>query len=209
MRFQLAIFLLLSSTIFIACNGGKNTPDISGITADLTIIPFADEVFSLDTNDLASGVIALEEKYPGFTRDYFENVLGLSADSVRIPGSGHLEALKLFLHDYRPLKDTADKIFGNFSEEKKELENACRYVKFYFPDYKLPARIYNYIGPVDAMFETSFGFQGDIKTGDAFGVALQFHLGEDFAFYKSLQGQAQFPDYILRSLTRKPFPLTA
>lgn len=202
---QMRIFksLLLPALFSISlwsCSNDKNRPDISAVKVDLKVERFDEAIYKIDTVDIAKSIASLQQKYPDFTRDYIENILGLSADSLAFPGSRHADALKLFLRDYRVIKDSSNKIFGDFSKQKAEIETACRYVKYYFPKYTLPSRIYTFIGPVDAMFETSFGFQGDIKSPTAFGVALQFHLGENFSFYRSLQGQAQFPDYILRRL---------
>jgi hypothetical protein len=194
---------------YTCCSCGNNTskPDVSDIKVDLTVARFDQDFFNIDTNNISVSLKKLDESYPDFTAAYVKNILGLAPDSVMQPNSNHAAALKLFIRDYRALKDSSDKLFGNFSDVEEDLETASKYVKHYFPGYQLPSKIITFIGPVDAMFQTSYGFQGDIITPAAFGVALQFHMGEKFSFYRSLQGQAQFPDYILRRLTPAMIPV--
>ncbi|MDQ6842910.1 MAG: hypothetical protein M3Z92_00960, partial [Bacteroidota bacterium] len=48
----------------------------------------------------------------------------------------------------------------------------------------------------NANFETSFGTQGDILTSEGFGIGLQLHMGKNFSFYRSAEGQEQYPDYL-------------
>lgn len=194
---------------FASCNENKNIPDVSDIRINLTIQHFDQDLFAIDTNNVKAGIVTLQQKYPTLSPAFFENILGLPVDSLLSGQAAHASAFKMFLRDYRPLKDSADKLFGDFTKSSAEIQKGLQFVKYYFPQYKSPQKIYTLIGPIDALFETSFGAHGDIITEDGLGVALQFHMGDNFSFYQSSQGQAQFPEYIRRRLTPETIPVNA
>lgn len=190
------LFIISVVFIFCACSNNKKAPDVSAVKIDLVTMRFEQDLFSIDTNHVASSMQELLKKYPQFTPDFIQNILGLDLDSLVIEGNAQDQAIKLFLHDYRPLKDSADLIYKDFSKESQEIKKALQYVKYYFPTYDLPKKVITFIGPINANFETSFGIQGDILTPEGVGVGLTLHLGKNFSFYKSPQGREQYPDYI-------------
>jgi hypothetical protein len=194
---------LVVSIILTSCANDKHIPDVSGIKIDIRLKRFEKDFFALDTNHLAEGLQQLQQNYPGFTIDFINNILGLSAPGLMKANSEESRAVKNFLKDYRPIKDSADKVFGDFEKETKEIKKAVQLLKYYFPQYKTPGSIITFIGPIDAFFETSFGTQGDIITREGLGVALQLHMGNDFSFYTGVQGRELYPEYISRTFTPK------
>jgi hypothetical protein len=182
--------------LFISCRNNNDIPDVSGIKVDLELKRFDNDFFSIDTTNVAASISGLLKKYPRFTPDYVENILGLDMDSLLIPGNAQDAAIRLFIHDYKPVKDSSDLIYTNFSKETDQIRTALQYVKYYFPQYKLPRSLITFIGPINANFETSFGTQGDIITPEGLGVGLQLHLGKNFSLYRSIEGQEQYPDYL-------------
>jgi hypothetical protein len=182
--------------ICYSCKSNKNIPDVSNIKVNLETKRFEQDFFSIDTLNIASSFNNLLKKYPGFTPDFVENILGLDMDSLLIAGNLQDNAIKLFIHDYKPVKDSSDLIYKDFSKETEEIEHGLQFVKYYFPQYQLPKTIITFIGPINANFETSFGTQGDIITPEGLGMGLQLHLGKNFSLYKSIEGQEQYPDYL-------------
>jgi len=199
--------LLCCIACFFSCNDHKNIPDVSGITVNLETRRFEQDFFSIDTLDIASSLTSLLKKYPHFTADFIQNILGLDMDSLLIPGNSQDRAVQLFLHDYKPVKDSSDLIFKDFEKETGEIKKGLQFVKYYFPAYKLPAAVLTFIGPINANFETSFGTQGDILTSDGLGVGLQLHLGRDFSLYKSQEGQEEYPAYLSGNFDAKHIPV--
>jgi hypothetical protein len=188
----------ISCFLLISCKD-KNIPDVSGIKAELTIERFEKDFFALDTTQLKQGLDQLKAKYPGFTGDFLANILGLppaSDSSTEV-----YDAIKRFLRDYRPLKDSADKIFGTTDNIEKELKQGLQFVKYYFPAYKAPAKLITYIGPMDAYYEASLGGYSDVITSTGMATGLQLHMGSNFSMYQSTMGQAFYPDYISRRFT--------
>ena len=190
------LIILVSAIAFFSCNNNKNIPDVSSIKINLGTKRFEQDFFKIDTMNVASSISSLLAKYPRFTPDFIINILGLDMDSLLITSNSQAAAVRLFVHDYMPMKDSSDLIYENFDKETEEIKKSLQFVKYYFPGYKLPQSIITFIGPVNANFETSFGTQGDILTLEGLGIGLQLHLGKNFSFYKSEQGREQYPEYL-------------
>jgi hypothetical protein len=191
------LLVALSCFIFcFSCRSNKNIPDVSSIKVNLETKRYEQDFFAIDTMNIASSMNSLLKKYPKFTPDFIENILGLDMDSLLIAGNIQDSAIRLFIHDYRPVKDSADLMYKDFSRETDAIKKALQFVKYYFPQYKLPQLVITFIGPVNANFETSFGTQGDIITPEGLGIGLQLHLGKNFSLYKSREGQEQYPEYL-------------
>ena len=94
-------------------------------------------------------------------------------------------------------------MYKNFSSETDEIKKALQFVKYYFPQYKLPQSVITFIGPINANFETSFGTQGDILTLEGLGIGLQLHMGKNYSLYKSMEGQEQYPEYLANNFDEK------
>jgi hypothetical protein len=188
--------LLSFSIFFVSCKNNKNIPDVSQIKVNLETKRYEQDFFSMDTINVAASISNLLKKYPGFTPDFIENILGLDMDSLLLPGNSQGSAVRMFIHDYRAVKDSSDLLYKNFDNETSDIKKALQFVKYYFPQYKLPQSVITFIGPINANFETSFGVQGDILTTEGFGIGLQLHLGKNYSLYKSIQGQEQYPDYL-------------
>nr|MBA2562875.1 hypothetical protein [Chitinophagaceae bacterium] len=166
------IFFLIFAGI-ISCNNDKKIPDVSGIKVEVTVKRFEKDFFAMDTSDLVAGLNQLQQKYPGFINDFINNILGLDVAALMNKNDQQVNALKIFLRDYRPVKDSADMVFGDFEKETKEIKKGLQFLKHYFPKYNAPSNIITFIGPIDAFFQTSFGTQGDIITKDGLGIGLQ------------------------------------
>lgn len=197
-RFTLYIALIC---LLAACKQ-KNVPDVSGIRVNLSLERFEQDFFAVDTNDLAQSLKKLSEKYPQFLTDFTVNILGLPP--ISDTSSGTFLAIKQFIRDYRPVKDSADIVFKNIKPIQEQIQQSLQFTKHYFPDYQTPSRFITFIGPMDAYDEYSLGYQGDVLTytregkPDALAAGLQLHLGNQFSIYHSEMGQALYPEYISR-----------
>ena len=190
-----------------SCKSNKNIPDVSGIQVNLETRRFEVDFFSIDTMKITPSIINLLKKYPKFTPDFIENILGLDMDSLLIPGNSQDSAVRLFIHDYMPVKNSSGAMFKDFGKETDEIKKGLQFVKYYFPQYKLPQSIITFIGPINANFETSFGTQGDILTSEGLGIGLQLHLGKNFSLYKSQEGQELYPAYLANNFDAEHIPV--
>lgn len=196
--------VFITVLLLYGCKTDK-TPDVSGIKVDLQVNRFEKDFFAIDTTNLLPALHELQTRYPGFMNDFVQNILGLPplSDTSRDVQN----AIKKFLSDYRSVKDSCDKIFSSLDNTEKDLEDALRYVKYYFPQYKTPSQLISFIGPMDAYFEGSMGGYGDVLTTEGLATGLQLHLGKDFSLYKSEMGLALFPAYISRRFSPEYIPV--
>ncbi len=188
----IAALLCLLITV-ASCNSGEKIPDVSNIKIDIKTERFEKDFFKLDTAKPLEFLGALQSKYSYFFNDFTEKILG-------IEGNGNAgAAISSFLLSYNGVYDSTQLLFADFSKYESEIKKGLQFVKYYFPDYKLPAKIITFIGPLDASYKTSFGLQGDVLTNNAIAIGLQLHMGSNFSFYSSEQGMQLYPSYISKN----------
>lgn len=174
---KLISILFIGSVFLSSCNNDDNIPDVSKIKVDIPVERFENDLFSTDTIGIEKGLRDLEIRYPTLYPIFMTNILGLN-DSIRDRG------LTMFIAQNRFIADAADKEFRNFEETKGDFEKAFQFVKYYFPQYKIP-KIITIVGPPDALAQTSSGELTPNFIGpDFLGLSLQFYLGKDFSLYK-------------------------
>jgi hypothetical protein len=200
---------LFTAAVFVSCNGNKNIPDVSSIKVNLQTRRFEKDFFAMDTTKVAESMKSVLQKYPDFLPLFTANILGLDLDSLLIPGNREDQAIRMFIHDYMPLKDSAEQLYNNFDNETHDIEQGLQFVKYYFPQYKIPQSIITFIGPIDANFETSFGVQGDVLTTKSIGIGLQLHMGKYFSFYRSTEGMEEYPDFLSNNFNKEHISVNA
>lgn len=188
-----AITLFFSISLLLgACSPRDKKPDLSQVKINLQVQRFEQDLFGLDTNQLALSLPQLAAKYPGFFQDFMANIIGVPAQD---PQAGLV--VKKFITDFRPVKEAADQRFKDFSPHVKEVELMLKYTHHYFPNYPLPGKLITFVGPMDAFYESALGWSGDIITTSGLGVGLQMHLGAASPLYVEESGQG-YPTYISR-----------
>ena len=172
-------FCLLLVFILFSCNQEDHGPDVSGVKVNLEVQRFDNDFFSIDTNNLEPGLAKLQEKYPEFLRLFMNNIAGISGP----------EQIRSFYGSYRPVYDSARLLYRNFEPVRSGLEQAFRYVKFYFPDYKLPGEVIPVVGPMNSREDLPRMAGGDYTPNfigpGLVGISLQFYLGSAFSFYSN------------------------
>jgi hypothetical protein len=188
---MLKIFCGALITISIFSCKNKNIPDVSSVKIELTTKRFEKDLFALDTTNILPQLDKLIAKYPSFGELYLSRILGLDAS---LPPDTVAVYLKSFLSYYQSVYDTSQKIFSDFSPYEKKITKSLQYVKYYFPNYKVPAQIITFIGPADGY--------GDAMDGDGtLLIGLQAHLGKDYALYKTEPVQEKYPAYVSETFT--------
>ena len=180
------IISLLLAIVFFSCNS-KNEPDVSDIKFELTTHRFEKDLFSLDTNKIAAQLDQLIAKYPSFGENFISRILG--ADP-RWPIDSTVNYVKNFITAYRPVYDTAEKIFSDFTPYEKEIKKGLQYVQYYFPAYKVPHTIITYIGPLD-------GYGDAVTEDNSLAVGLHVHLGKNSTLYDNPMVQEVYATYLL------------
>jgi hypothetical protein len=175
--------LFLSLLIFIySCKNKKNIPDVSNVNVQLNVQRFDKDFFSLDTNNAFASLAQLQKKYGNFLNDYLYNILMVPPN----PDSAS-QKVKLFIHDYKPVYDSAQIRFSSFDKIEKEIKRGLQFVKYYFPDYKTPKQVITFIGPIEGY--------ANVLTTSGLAVGLQLYLGKDYPVYHSEYISEVYPEY--------------
>ncbi|HEY6976230.1 MAG TPA: hypothetical protein VH396_08065 [Chitinophagaceae bacterium] len=175
--------LILFIVIFaFSCSNKKNIPDVSNIDVQFTIKRFDKDLFSIDTNNVSTALTQLQKSYPLFLNDYLYNILAAPPQ----PDSA-VKKVKMFIHDYKPVYDSSQVVFSSLDRTQKEIKKSFQFIKYYFPDYKLPSVIITFIGPVEGY--------ANVLTSSGLAVGLQLYLGKDFPVYHSEYISEIYPDY--------------
>jgi hypothetical protein len=172
--------------LFGSCKNGVTSPDVSGVQVNLRVQRFEADFFSVRDSVNATRLADLNRKYPGFFPRYINDILGFAG----APPDSAVKYAGLFAAQYRAYKDSADKLFADFTPYEQEIRKGLQYVKHYFPQYPLPVKLITYVGPFD-------GFGDFIDPADSsLGIGLHLHLGKDFSAYKTTLVQEVYPAYI-------------
>lgn len=180
------LLFITTVLLLIACGNRRNIPDVSHIPMKVEITRFDQELFQLDTQQLAQELTQLANKEPNFYNDYMNYILGVSGAS---DDSATLQVTRYFLRTYRGVYDSLLPLYKNTKPLQQELEQAYRLVKYYFPNYN-PGKIWLHLGPFDA--------PGIAAVQGGMAIGLQQFAGADFSAYQSPQVQELFPSYLSR-----------
>jgi hypothetical protein len=187
------IVLVLSVVLLAACHG-SDKPDLSKITvAPVHIERFDTAFFGLDSNHVVEGLYNLSRRYPYFTPDFVWNILG--AGPITDTSKVAFEATRQFLVSYRGVEDSLEMTYPRLDWLEKELQEGFRYVKYYFPNYKLPPKVVAFTGPFDG--------PGVAMTSYTLSIGLQSFAGRNFPFYLTGKGQDLYPQYVSRRFERE------
>ncbi|MES2330863.1 MAG: hypothetical protein V4539_14775 [Bacteroidota bacterium] len=186
--------ILISCVIgfLTGCRSGKNTPDVSGIKISLQTERFEKDFFAIDTLHMDASLEKLSKVHPGFTQDFLFNILGTSKDSAA-------KDISRFIGSYQGMNKAAQEKFRNFAPIEKEVQKSFRFVHYYFPGYKLPAKLVTFIGPINSY--------GNIITFNSLAVGLQLYMGSDYPLYLSEMGQQMYPAFISRRFAPEYIPV--
>ncbi|MBB6463015.1 gliding motility lipoprotein GldB [Flammeovirga kamogawensis] len=180
------IFFVFSSLIFIQCGSSdeKELPDVSDIKINVEVRHLEQEIFALQSKD---EIVKYLIENPEIEKKYFLQA-GLYPNRHFL-----VEAIWDFRNkaENDTLKMDADRIFGNFDVQKKEFEEAFKYIKYYYPDF-VPPKVYTSISGF-----ANWGFGGDVlDLGDFIVVGLDYFEGPTASF-----GVPEVPSYISRRYT--------
>ena len=176
---------ILFSTVLFSCNNNENVPDVSDIKISISTYRFEQKLFDTTANNLANYIAKLQNNDPNFTATYLSNILNVDPTWPIDTAAKYVNG---FINAYRPVYDSAEKLFKDFTPYEKEIKKGLQFVKYYFPVYKIPEKVITYIGPADGY--------GDILSNEGLIIGLQHHLGKNFYLYKSSLVQETYPEYI-------------
>ena len=198
-RFFPSFYTLLASSllvfIFSNCKNDSDkphVPDVSGITSDIKIHRFDQDIYAIDTLNTEGGVKAIEQKYPEFSNLYFERVIGIkdAKDSV----GKYRTQVRAFLTNaaMRGMMDTINLIYKNFDGIKQEIDEGLRFYKHYFPNKPVPTDIYT--------MPSAYNFAAVLPNDTTVAIGLDMFLGENHSTYEALI--TTYPKFISRTFRK-------
>lgn len=181
-------FLSIAATVLLlGCQSNQKTPDVSAIDVPLTTIRFEQAFFAIDTLKLDASLQKLANQEHFFTQDFLYNILATTPQTAS-------QDLPQFLNAYQSMYKQASTQFTSIKAEEAAIKEGLKYVKYYFPEYKLPTKLITFIGPINSF--------GNIITIDALAVGLQMYLGKKDPIYLTEEGQNLYPVYVSRRFER-------
>lgn len=186
--------ILLIGLFLLGCGSSNQAPNISDIKADMPLLRFDRDLFSIDTNRIPEELGRLLEQYPGFYRLYMNQFLGASGNPADEQTAG---LVRHYIHNYRDVYDTLQKVFKDSSRLKTDIEEAFRYLKYQLPDFRT-GNIYVFVGPFDA--------PGVATLTPDIAVGLHQFAGKQYSVYGSPALQTMFPDYVSRRFEPQYIP---
>jgi len=182
-HFQIYLFFLICLTA-LSCNSKKSV-DISNIKLNIPIERFDQELSGLNSDSISEIAPVLRKKYTWFYDDYMEKMVGAGPtwDTVYYTNLRSILRNK----DYLELSATVAQTFPSLEKQQLELNQAFRYIKYYYPKQKFPRLI---------SFISGFAVQTPIGN-DYIGIGLDMFLGKNGdRFYPALR--QSIPQYISR-----------
>lgn len=200
------VCLSLITCFLFSCKTEKNIPDVSKIQVELATKRFEKDFFALDTNKLDAEIQQLYAKYPQFSIDFFQNILGSNPQPDSI-----MQNVRLFSNAYKNVYIETQKVFENVTNEEKQIKQGFQFVKYYFPSYQLPTKLITYVGPWDASFMLSDNstISAVFRDREILGIGLQLSLGKDFPIYQNQHLQEFYPNYISKKFDKEYIPINA
>lgn len=171
----------------------KNIPDVSDIEVDIKIDRFEQALFSLDTNQMETGLAQIEQQFPEFSEVYFNFVLG--SKNPEIAPEGHTEYMRGFISHpgLTHLYDTTQQVYPTVTDIEKELKQAMQFYQYYFPGASLPQF---------TTFISEYSIAAFIYGEQALAIGLDFFLGSAYPYWKYNPQNSNFSDYMVRTYNR-------
>lgn len=173
MRFTV-IFFLFSILAITGCSIFDSSPDVSHIKVDFKLIPFYEDLFAIHPDSVEENLEPLKAKYKDYLTAYSEGVIGVGNPD----DPEYAENLSRFLA-YPPNQEVVDTCRDVFSDKaglKKDLDQAFRYYKYYYPKRNVP----------DVYLHISGFNQSMVVDSGWVSVSVEKYLGRDCVFYDRL-----------------------
>lgn len=193
------LFSLLISFFINSCKNEvqeeENSTEIPDIKLEIELLRFEIDLFNAKS---ANDILTLKNKYPDFYPVYVYQIMnGISGDFRTSEQESARNLLINFVTvpDFGLwLKQRADTVFPSLNDFKKDLTNAMKHYKFYFPKDTIPQFV-TFLSPL----VINFPF---VEGTHQIGIGLDMYLGSDFKPYHAYNLADQFPNYRIRKMRK-------
>lgn len=168
-KYKYIVFLLVFTLVINCAKDDKLDVDVSNIKVNTIIKRFDQEFYTSKTSDLSK----LKNNYPYLFPSH-------NPDSVWVH--------KMKDKDEQELYAETQKLYNNFNDEKEQLTNLFKHVKYYYPNFN-PPKVITVLTNVD--YESKVIYADSLLL-----ISLDMYLGKDNNIYED------FPDYIKNDFTK-------
>jgi gliding motility-associated lipoprotein GldB len=168
--FLFVVAFFLQSALLVSCR--QNTkPDVSDIHIEVKTERFDQDLYAGKSKDLKLTDSLLKKKYGNFYEDFAHRMVGT-------PEYSTLKVAEMMYKDqaYSDLQKEVDSVFKDLSPFDRQIGETFKYIKYYYPQAKVPRFIY---------FVSGFAVQTPVGD-DYLGIGLDMFLGKDSKFYKAI-----------------------
>jgi len=188
---MIRIFLILVTISLLSACKRDNTPDVSGIDADVKILRTENEIFNMrEFKDIDN----LIKSHPAFYQLYFKEILMFPNDKNQ---DSIYKSLQMFVKDSL-VTDLFEKVKNKYSDMsalKDQTDLMYRYLLYYFPNRTTIPNLYTFI--------SEFGYQififQDDGGKDGIGIGLDMFLHPEINYKMIDPDNSNFSDYITRT----------
>ncbi|MBB3188553.1 hypothetical protein [Microbacter margulisiae] len=180
----LALFLLGSCT-----SKNRFYVNVNAIPLHLTIHPFEQDFFAIDTSHVAEGLAQLHSKYGPYLNLYLHNVMQF--DTV---GSKEVDdQVRAFLEDtaVRSIFRETIRQYANDSDILAKVTDAFKRFHYFFPNHSIP-QLY---------FHVSMFNQSVVTDNNVVSLSVDNYLGPNYYWYKKI-----VYDYLRYNMRRDKVP---
>ncbi len=178
-------WLLVWSVVLLYACGGKPTcetaPNVDDIKVNVKIIRLDSELAKLKDKKAIANFL---KKYPDFAEQYMQQNR-MPSDTIAID---QIYAMIREPHLDTVFQDVAEK-YKDLTALKNEFEQVFRYLKHYYPDFKIP-KIYTTITGLGSFYGTDL-----MVTKEMIVISLDFFMGNRARYRPPVE---LMPDYIWR-----------
>ncbi|WP_448519659.1 gliding motility lipoprotein GldB [Rhodoflexus sp.] len=166
--------IVISLTFIWACSQDREIPDVSHIPVEVSLVRLEGEIAAISNEEEARRFL---DKYPAFANTYlFRSRLRNDAvpisDMLRLGQSAYIDTLAMEAQEH----------LGDMAGIRRELEQAFRMVKYYYPDFYVPT-----------VYTIVTGYGNDLTiTDSAIFIGLDYFIGQDSRY------RSPDPNYIFR-----------
>ena len=171
----LPLCLLCVSLLFEGCSSKKRFDvDVNAISLHVTIHPFEQDFFSIDTLHVADGLARLHAKYGSYLNLYLHNVMQF--DTVGSPAVN--DQVRAFLEDtaVRSVFRETIRQYANDSDIEPKLTDAFKRIHYFFPNHLIP----------QFYFHVSMFNQSVVTDDNVVSLSADNYLGPNYYWYKKI-----------------------
>ncbi len=181
------------AALLTSCADKEPIPDVSHIEVPVHIRRFEQDLFAIDTSQVAGGIALLQEQYPEFAPLFFKEVIG-AYDPMLAPDGPEVYIRGLLTHPaVRQLYDTTQIVFADLEPVQQEFGQALKFFKYYFPQQPVPDL---------TTFISEYTLAAFIYGDNRLAVGLDFFLGADYPYQRYNPGNPNFSRYLVRSFNK-------